>query len=195
MPPRVLWLAVAFSAGCSGLQQHDRLPVRPQPRRALLRSAASVALALAARPPVARGVDQAALFGMQSLMEDAAKKVPANAGVELLGDWTIESGKDAGGQRSVRAYKNSRSAVVSGADPRGEALLFRKGVLGCCGFNGVEEASLTVVSVPPGEGDIFGVFDVKTQKLNFDDGSVWKLKPCTGPFQTPTERKACEAAQ
>ena len=89
----------------------------------------------------------------------------------------------------------STTAVVSGADPRGEALLFRKGVLGCCGFNGVEEASLTVVSVPPGEGDIFGVFDVKTQKLNFDDGSVWKLKPCTGPFQTPTERKACEAAQ
>ena len=123
MPPRVLWLAVAFSAGCSGLQQHDRLPVRPQPRRALLRSAASVALALAARPPVARGADQAALFGMQSLMEDAAKKVPANAGVELLGDWTIESGKDAGGQRSVRAYKNSRSAVVSGADPRGEGEL------------------------------------------------------------------------
>ena len=72
--------------------------------------------------------------------------------------------------------------------------LFRKGVLGCCGFNGVEQASLTVVSVPPGAGDVFGVFDAKTQRLTFDDGSVWKLKPCTGPFQTPTERKACEAA-
>ena len=91
--------------------------------------------------------------------------------------------------------RNRGLSLAQGLFHVGEALLFRKGVLGCCGFNGVEEASLTVVSVPPGEGDIFGVFDVKTQKLNFDDGSVWKLKPCTGPFQTPTERKACEAAQ
>ena len=126
-------------------------------------------------------------------MEDAAKKVPRTRASSCSATGRSSEKTRAAKARCARG-KNSRSAVVSGADPRGEALLFRKGVLGCCGFNGVEEASLTVASVPPGRATSSASSTAKTQKLNRDDGSVWKLKPYTRRGRD-AHREACEAAR
>ena len=92
-------------------------------------------------------------------------------------------------EEHVRSQRRLKECL--GADPRGEALLFRKGVVGCCGFNRVEEASIAINSVPPGIVTV-GVFDAASQRLTFEDGAVWKLLPCTAPFQTPAQKQSCE---
>ena len=78
-------------------------------------------------------------FGIGDILSDT---IPSTAGRELLGDWTIETGADKGQVRKVRSLTNSRTASVAWSGP--EAVVFRKALLGCCGFGGVDAPTLTI---------------------------------------------------